>query len=237
MHAQSDANLSARSEFNAGSFPITVSRRAGGLHFDSSPKIANPAELMSFCRACKCMPNLKFNIVLRGLHATKIGTAILHTAYLSMFRTFGYEYILHTDTQWIRDILMSPDPPKELRLPISHIEPAAIQGSIDDAVHSVAVALIDGRYKCLAAILPTPLQRYTMMIAFLPGFYQQGQEMYKEWIAGLDHRDFTMELNFYKFLPENYLADPKSVFLGHELWASDFPEHNDWPTNKGNPET
>jgi hypothetical protein len=118
----------------------------------------------------------KFRLTFRNLNPRYLNTAILHSAYLALFREYGYEYIFHADTQWIRDILMADKPPPKRSYVVLPVNAEMISA---DRVFGTGVALMDG-VQCLVAILPAADPNLVARCVLLPGIGEQAKADYQQ---------------------------------------------------------
>ena len=149
----------------------------------------------------------------------RIAASLLHSAYLAAFRFFGYEYVIHADSQSIRDALMKDDPPA--KLPMYHVD---LHGAGPEfRVHTIGFALVDGKHKCVAAAMPYPDNRSVGRAILLPGFDPDGREAFE---AIMKRWDVSTAITYQVDMdnPGERLRDVAFGNYGRRRWQTSFTQ-------------
>jgi hypothetical protein len=206
---------------------MTLRRQGDHYHFEEIAKQTNPADRERFIAdAIRTGPGFKFTTELRGPDPARHSVAMLHSAYLAAFRFFGYEYCVHGNSHWIRDLLVRDDPPDDV--PVISLDVSAGgwggtgAGAAPVLFQPMAAKVVgpgDAGPKCLAIALPSPVPD-AVRVVLLPGFGPAAMETYdalrKDW-AG---RDQQVEMATRIIQPERRLADPQFRTYGRWWWQT-----------------
>jgi len=103
--------VNARIKFQGGHAGIDLTRAGDGFHFHVVVKKTNPAVVPALFEAL-AKKGSEFQLSYKWGNPYRSDVAILHAAYLSLFRAYGYEYTRMETTNWIRETLLADDPPK-----------------------------------------------------------------------------------------------------------------------------
>jgi proline-rich tail region repeat protein len=129
-----------------------------------------------------------------------------------MFRQFGYEYVGYADTEWIRRILTSDNPPAEPGYKSVNVPKGP---EFNNVTYGTGVAHING-FKCLSATVPTPDPKFTARTVLLPGFGDEGKRHYEE--IGKMKGKIEMNYDFSYGSPEQRLKDKSGKGFLHKMW-------------------
>lgn len=215
-HGQGKVN--ARVQFATGeSLGVEVSRRGDHYHFQHIPDQCNPQDQKSIVRHAVNGEQFNFTMTTRGFEPHRTGVAMLHAAYLSMFRHFGYEYLFRADTQWLRDVAMMDDAPDPVPMYSMCLKRDATQMPAERLINTIGAYTTQEGLTTFAVALPSPDPRDAATIVFMPGFGSDGKQAYEE-LVKLGDRPLYGQYNVYMDDPATRLADPGHSVYGRWLW-------------------
>lgn len=210
--------VAARLHFEGGQRSMGVTLQKAGDQFlvYVVQRQTNPADLAAFRPSGE---QFRFQLRFPSADARRQNVTLLQSAYLALFRFCGYEYVLYSDTQWLRDILLSDTPPDKcpyMRLEITRDDSGALT-----RLFSPCYVGVDRRLLCLGIPLPTTRPDCKGMMMLLPGFGPDGAEMFAE-LSKTPELISEDKLDFAPVKPEpdpeTRLADSKYAGIGHTAW-------------------
>jgi len=160
--------------------PAKMNMDEEGRNVVLSPHLAKMPEVLAL------QAHLKTNPTDQPLHLStnfperqRQEIASLASAYLMMFREFGYEILRTTDVDEIRALLRSDDPPAEVPCAITSIPCQTVMTAPGELAHTVTlVRSADGM--CFWGIpLPSPVKDKPLRCVLFPGPGKKGSEDYK----------------------------------------------------------
>ena len=199
-------------EFDGIKIPTTITSSPSGFSLGQHFAHAPPKALERMAQ--QMQEGEKVTITIRWLHPHKYSAAMLHSAYLTMFRVFGYEYIIAANTEWIRTILTS-DPPPEPPIGISMEWP--VGRCPPEALFNVRFALLDDRIRVACVFLPNPNNERPVRVMMLPGFLQDGSDQYEELKKTAGTGEIKMDCRWFDMNPEILAVSDEKLF-GSRLW-------------------
>jgi HNH endonuclease len=215
--------INGRIHFDGGSVGVAIKRDQNGFHLNEIAKQTNPEHSKKFLDLPRSGEPLEFKLVWKHPDPMRHSVAILHSAYLAMFRHFGYEYWALGNCYWIRDILTRNDPPDEA-------DYLSIQ--LDWADHNPMYSLlqmfepyvvrIEPGLFCMAVPLPSPMPNVVARLVILPGIGPDAVDDYNKVI--LRHQPdvptaFTMTVSRTKFpSPETRIGNATMRMFGLWWW-------------------
>lgn len=211
-----DEALRGRLRFPGGSVGVEWQARNGGYHLQVVGQQTSPQQeeaLKAFMRAGH---DPSFKVTFPWVSDGRVNLALLHSAYLALFREFGYEYVLYAQTRWIREALTAEKPPRELlcmRLQVPRKELS------DPALFKTGIASVDGR-QFLMAILPSPDPAMMCQLVLLPGIGDQGLDEYKNLVARPDGATIRLTFKLISGSDESMLSAREGVWRLHRVWFS-----------------
>ena len=209
-------SLNVRVHFDGGSMGAEVCRTGNHFQFRTVKEQTDPKVLKAGHANIAKGGQVQFSMEFVPPDPTRYSVAMLHSAYLSAFRYFGYEYCKYADTQWIRDLLRRDDPPDEVHYLSSDPDEENVPPA---ALFTPAVAAIDGQECAIAVPLPLPLPTKRHRLVFLPGLGLEAAAAYKrvqeEWVERR-HR-FRIGWDFGS-APATRLGDPSAADFGRAWW-------------------
>jgi hypothetical protein len=210
--------IDGRLHFDGGSIGVTVARRDNHFHFDEVAKQTNPAERERFTSRCSGS-DIEFTLQIRAPDNGRHSMAMLHSAYLCLYRYFGFEYVALGNSRWIREILMQAEPPDVVPYLTHFVEPAVIPGATEDVMFMPLVAGVDDTLTCLAVALPAPDPHLEARVVLLPGFGNVAGEAYSTYRHTFkDGARTKISLTTKLYAPEKRLADPRFAAYGRAWW-------------------
>lgn len=217
--------LDAEMYYEGGRVAVEMRRHDKGFDFKEIAARTNQSQKIKFEDYTKTVgiESIKFKLVWKHPDERRHSVAILHSAYLAMFRHFGYEYYALGNCHWIRDILVSNDPPEEG--PYLSIQ-------LDAADHNPMYSLLE-RFRpyvmriepghfCMAVPMPSPMPNVVARLVILPGIGPEAVEDYNS-IVSKHQPDvpitFTLTVDRRKWPPpERRIGNPKRRLFGLWWW-------------------
>jgi hypothetical protein len=197
---------------------------SGGMRFIANPKLTSKTEKERIEEGMKDRDpaSVQPHIELKHPDHTKITGTLLHAAYMAMFHRYGYEYIFYSKSQWIRDILLMADPPKDIpmvSLVINQKIDLPENYAIKDIEVKTSIVWNANGTKCLAAIFPAYREGIFALAVFVPGFGDDGEADYAKIMEHADSQLVGSVISTDVVLPDiSFLADPKVQFEGMRRW-------------------
>jgi hypothetical protein len=209
--------LTARVHFYGGSVGVKFTRTGDHFHFNVASEHSNPAELEAF-KAHMLNKGAKFTIKFKWIDPDRHNAAVLHSAYLTLFRQFGYEYIAVADTQWIRDILLAEKPPSD---PFIMTMPVTPEMSFDTQSLFASGLVEFGGNRFLCVVLPSPQPDQTARIVILPGIGEKSAEAYRRLLREPEPTEPIEARYYFEYdrTPEPRLASRKGVGFFQWVWS------------------
>ncbi len=139
--------------------------------------------------------------------------AVLRCAYLLMFRTFGYGYILYGTLDKVRAQIFDPTIETDVLRGLFWLEDVS-------ATNAVAVLREPSEYRCFLAILDlsTKVNRYLAVV--LPGLDKESESIYQHWSkVNTTHEIYrNLRPDFILYDPA-YIYNPEHSYLPTKLWS------------------
>jgi hypothetical protein len=212
----------ARMAFEGGSAGIEFSHNEGRVEVKVIGAQTDPNALTLLVAGLQT-PDFKFDIEHRYCEPVRHKVALLHAAHLALFKDFGYEYLFEVDAQWIRDVLTSDEPPKELPRFLTFHAPLAWQTrQFDDRLMFRSGVAIANGIRCLVVIFPATNAKNVGRCVLLPGLGSDGKAAYQALSAQPDGGRINLRTSVCVFPAHPRLIDPKRVAYLRHLWESDF---------------
>jgi hypothetical protein len=113
--------------------------------------------------------DLAIGFDLRLPHGVRKQVSLLASGFLILFRTFGYDYLNHCETEWIRKILLNGQPPKDM--------PYNCVGTGDPPMElpkakfwcKVGIAILPNRVKAWGVAMPSLIKARPVTLVIVPG--------------------------------------------------------------------
>jgi hypothetical protein len=205
----------ARVKFASGTAGVEVSRRGNHFHLETIEEQTNDADRDRIIEEIDRTGKIKFTLTGRAPESGRATVAMIHAAFLALFRQYGYEYTDGTDTKWIREMLLKDDPPSVFPIyTVLFPKNASTAGT----VNKVGVARTREGVNCLAATLPTPEHDCETRMVLLPGFGEKAAEEYKKIVFDMPQGEVGIKYAGETSDPEERLADPRYRFFLREIW-------------------
>lgn len=165
---------------------------------------------------------LDFSFTVRGPSQNRLKVSLLHAAYLSLFRQYGYEYPFFAHTQWIRNILMSEADVKDVPFRLLRVSGGGMKmpegRNVQETIFRTAHVWHDEKRRCLAVILPSPNRGEEARVVLMPGLGPDGAAQFESILkAELGHGSSLVTLDP-ATSPERRLADRDAKDFGLWLW-------------------
>jgi len=184
----------------------------------------NPKNVELF-KAAISKPNLStlnFTLNVPTYHQRKLDVALLHAAYMMMFRMFGYEYIWAAPIEPIRELLTGRAAPPHTDFLMMTDLPKANNLS-KQLLYRVGIMTDPPEYKSFCVGLPSPNPQVSTRAIFLPGFGETDCKAYEKlWEDRA--KKFTVRATVLKDDLWRHLGDPNYRYMAQRLWR--FPGHD-----------
>jgi hypothetical protein len=222
-----NGRLPARVYFPRASIGATFRRTGDRYHLDEVPRQTNPADTQKILEQLKgggttTPPVVQF----KTPDPARFAVAILHSAYLSIYRYFGSEYLVFAETAWARELLIrvgngdEPDEHEVFYVPVMEIPltnpPSPLAGAHFTPVVCKVRTL--GGIFCIGVPLPSPNPATAGTLVMMPGFGPGAMEAYDKlrmnW-RGMQHR---VKIAAENIAPEERLQDPEYGEYGRWWW-------------------
>lgn len=229
LSGQGTASVQARMYLPDGSsMGVTASRNEHGFAFREIAAQTNPKHRENFMAFPPPGEPYRFSFVVQQPSDRHVAVALLHSAYLLLFRYFGYEYFHFGNCQRIRAVLMSEEPPEQKPFVSLDLNPA----DVGDATrftstlfmpYGVQVDWHGGRTYCLGVPLPSPDNRIIARLILMPGFGDEAGEAYRRFHTEFDQKTpltFSMSSRLdAEDEPELRLKEERSIDYGRMWWG------------------
>jgi len=214
-----DGKIKARAFFDGGSIGGTVSRRGNQFHIEHVPKQTNQKEREKLIEDAKAGKEISFRFEVKAPDNSRHSVALLHSAYLCLFRFFGYEYFFLGNTEWIRKTLQQTTAPDDcgylsIDIPIGETDLDARK-----VMFIPTVAKISSGYKCLAVPLPSPHKNLWGRAVLLPGFGDNALQEYSKIRENVEQKE-TIQFRAHFSDPDTRLGKPEQKGFGRWVWKS-----------------
>jgi hypothetical protein len=214
-----EGKIDGRVTFDGGSIGVELSRNEGGFIFNEIPKQTNPKERDALIKAMQQSAtdgNFTFRVEHKWVSAPHLSTAVLHSAYLALFREYGYEYAACADADWIRAALQADDPPEKPQFISINVPPDA--GFTSDRIFGCGAARMGG-LKVLVAALPSANPKFAARLVLLPGIGERGRSDYQQLMA-MPSGKVTIDYHFHFCVPEKRLRAKGEMWFLNHFWDS-----------------
>lgn len=211
-----EAKVDATFRMDGGRMRAEMSLIGTKFHFREISKATNPRDRDRIINALRSGSDRTFQISFRSINTVRLGLAILHAAYLSAFRHFGYEYPLGAPVSSLRSLLLADTVPNEFPLPV--IIPNDIDGAVVPPLVPFLLADASG-HRLMGVRIPSPSDK--MRIAVLPGFGTEAAHDFDQFKNAGRRRFNFVRLDGWP--PETRLADAHWCAFGHVAWDNLVP--------------
>lgn len=201
---------------SSGDIGAELSLREKALNFREIAAQTDPAQSRELRRELKSPFKMKYTMSLWKPKERDI--ALFHSAFLMMFRTFGYEYVLSPEVATIRRLLQGEDDLiKELRPALVTVNPDAGRERL--SVPSASVLHHPSTHRCFGVVLPDPASLEGVRLVKMPGFGEEGKRSYARILAsrGKNTPFRAKALHCPAF---ELLADSEYKLMAHVLWEN-----------------
>lgn len=193
-------------------------KQNGGFRFDLIPKQTNPVERDRLIKSLRETGDLSFTMDLRTPDPKRYPVSLLHSAYLAMYRYFGFEYLVTGNSEWIRDILVREDAPDDVPFFTLDVPKGCISVARNDLLYTPFLATSESGLHALAVAFPAANKEMETRIVLLPGFGKEAMHDYEKLRMGWENSQQRIGAIF-EFHPlEPRLVDPKCQWFGNNLW-------------------
>lgn len=198
-----------------GQASAEVNCNNGEMLITSAPKHSNPDSYNSFIKEAKLdWSQFSGTFQIKAPCGTKINVSKLHSAFLTMFLRFGYEYVLSPNVEIIRMILMGESINTEVSVNnlVRSMPLDCEQGGLIDSIH---ILVKPEMFSCFMVLLPTNENNWLSAV-LLPGLGEQSKEIYTNIANGKFQGEGDFEARKIECLPR--LDDPTSKWSCSRIW-------------------
>lgn len=214
--------LPARLRSSGAEIGVEIERSGGGWTFRLISNQTDPAESQAFFEGAQKWHGFRFTATLPQFNTKARQIALVHSAFLMMFRMFGYEYVLSPEAESILGVLREKRNAQEEgdaargkpRCAVVKVKP-----DTNDAMRqlpTVGLLVQPPEFRCFAVSLPDPRDQNAVRMATLPGFGQRGVDCYER-ILSTDGK-WEFEARTIGRVPLEHLAAPQFKWWAHRLW-------------------
>jgi hypothetical protein len=153
----------------------------------------------------------------------RVGVALVHSAYLTMFHYFGYEYAAGANCNQLLEMFASDKPPEKLPMqiaPVPHNARFSNGLGAKDIINRPVAALVDG-VKVMGVVLPSPHHHMVARVVYLPGFGAEAAEDYRKLMTSARRRVSATVIPISR-ASNRWLGEKKHIGHGHRLFAAAF---------------
>lgn len=211
------SDLPLRGQVSAGNGKATAdiyfSDERPNINIVAIPEHSNPAQFSNLNRRfTEGLKEFSISGVL-GFNAQRSAVALIRSAYLMMFRYFGYGYILTEILDQVREQILHPDDDSFVRYGALHIKSRPPLTN--------AIAIVSEPIRCFLVLLniSTEIERYVAVV--MPGLDEEGTDVYKRWAdLGNDGAvNLVLNAKYIQYTPE-FVTDPKRKRLPLCIWRN-----------------
>lgn len=156
--------------------------REGELSLYGNPR-KEPPNAWDWLQGLAETSNAVFTLSTQAADSTKICISLLHSAFLMMFHTFGYEYALSENAATIRSILALKVPVGEFRRAVWSATGGDPAGLLNRPPF-VAIAARPADLRCFVVSFPPVWGTELGRVVVLPGFGPEGLSSYQRLLGG-----------------------------------------------------
>lgn len=167
MDPSSDEKLKGRLRFTGGEIGVEFSKIGDTLHFSMIRKQSNPKEFQALIDGligAKAY-GFEFTFLAPRFQNHKAALGLWHSAFLMMFREFGYEFAFSPAGETMRELLLRTEPP-DIALPIINIPVGQADPTI---LNRVGIMTHPPECRSLFAVMPTPDKQFLGRFVVIPG--------------------------------------------------------------------
>jgi len=172
-HETSDT-IAVKASFEAGNIAATFSK-IGDVHYVTLDKDSNPyghSKIAEELKVSAASNRIKFGLTFDRPDEERATVALLHTAFLMMFREFGYEYALSPMAEKIRKVLLAEEGPKNLDLPVLMIPKRSGDPRL---LNTVGIIDAPPECRCFYAMMPSADPKMIGRAVVMPGSGEEGE--------------------------------------------------------------
>jgi len=174
------AHIKARLKLATGDVGIHLSNNNNVFEMRIIKEHTNPASLKAFEEAAKNsaidFQTIGINLVMAWFNEKRASVSLWHSAFLMMFREFGYEFAFSDLAEQMRRPLLAEEPPTEPFFQAFSIPTAAFE---NQSMYRIGIVTSPEEYRCFCAVLPTPDRNSGGRCVLIPGLGEKGDTAYK----------------------------------------------------------
>lgn len=213
-----DAPIRGRLKHEGLDVAVEIERDGVNWHFrelsgQSKPKSFE--QLMDVAAAN--WSKFEFSATIRTHSPPGRNVSLLYSAFLMMFRTYGYEYALCSNVDHLREILSGRGGGHNLE---RRIIPAQKTSSQEPPrAPSIGVLIEPKELRCFLVALPSPAKDASVRYIMLPGFGEDGKKAYED-ILSLTEPFGQCRAKLILATDRPFCADSANKWLANWLWRN-----------------
>ena len=207
--------LPARLRSGTSEIGVEIDRSDAGWTFHEIEKQTDPAQSSAFFERLQKCNDFRFTATTRTFSIRARRTALIYSAFLMMFRMFGYEYVLLPEAEQTLRALHGEADPDELRAAVIVVDRDARREPA--SLPSVSLLVKPAEFRCFAVTLAEPQDQNAVRVVALKGFGPGGQDCHRRILAS-DGNLGRCEAKEIEAVQLESLAHPKSKWYAHRLW-------------------
>ncbi|HOJ54352.1 MAG: hypothetical protein WBL15_14200 [Phycisphaerae bacterium] len=211
--------LPARMSLGEASLGVEMTKTGSNWHFRVIARRTNPAhEKCALEYICRSAGKFEGELTFRFYNPSALGAEMIHSAVLTLFQSFGYEYALCPNADKMRAILRG-----KLSDPVVQKAVISLESNPELPVGTVAVLTRPKRFRCFVVFLPPLTGDKSGFVVMMPGFRKEDWPPYRRFI-----REVNETLTFsYRVIPTLSAAElqqPEKRGFGHWAWLRAYEE-------------
>jgi hypothetical protein len=210
--------VSGRLNHNSGDTGVEIRRNGNALEFRDVPRRSPPKSWKQFLEAAASdWSNFTFSVEVQTYSPVKRDISLLYSAFLMMFYSFGYEYVLSPNADLVRQVILGNDISLDWRKGIFSI--LRSQSETMPSLPSVSVLTEPKDVRSFLVALPSPKEDEAARCILLPGFSDDGKQAYDR-ILGLTRPFGNFKATSIRGNPSCQLASREYKWFGNFLWRN-----------------
>ena len=210
--------VSGRVKYERSAAGVEIRRRSTTFEFRNVPQQSRPKSWKQFLEAAASdWANFTFSVEVPMYSPMKRDVSLLYSAFLMMFYFFGYEYVLSSNTDLVRQVILGNDTSLDWHKGIFSIPRS--QSETMPSLPSVSILVEPKDIRSFLVALPSPREDEATRCVLLPGFGDKGKEAYNR-ILSLTQPFGNFKATLIPGNPSCQLASPNYKWFGNFLWRN-----------------
>ena len=212
------APISGRLRYKSGDLGVGIRRDRTTFVLWDVPRQSPLKSWKQFLKAAVSdWSNFTFSIKVQTYSPVKRDVSLLYSAFLMMFYSFGYEYVLSPNADRVRQVILGNDTSLDWRKGIFSI-PRSSSDTMP-SLPSVNILTEPEDLRSFLVALPSPKESEAARCVLLPGFDDDGKEAYDR-ILGLTQPFGNFKATLIPSNPSRQLESPEYKGFGNFLWRN-----------------